>query len=77
MKNAIVNRFQAGMTVEARDPASGAWRRGVIQQVENYRGREGYYVLWVFEGPREMWQSGGGWQPGSCVRAIGGDDANG
>jgi hypothetical protein len=63
-------RYVAGEKVEALDPSTNQWRRGVCMRYAPYRGSEGWYVDWTFEGPRESWQSQGGWQYLASMRKL-------
>ena len=58
---AITFRFQVGDVVEAMDNSPHAWRLATIERRAAYRGREGYYVLWVLAPDAQSWVSRGGW----------------
>lgn len=66
---APVNRFAVGDAVEALNLQRG-WQLGCIAQIANYRGREGYYVLWTLPADAPSWVSRGGWLHGAGVRAV-------
>lgn len=69
-------RFKAGDVVEAHDRNNtGLWRVARIEREAPYRGREGYYVLWVMPLGAPSWESRGGWMQGSSVRPA--DDDRG
>ena len=65
---AITFRFQVGDVVEAMDNSPHAWRLATIERRAAYRGREGYYVLWVLAPDAQSWVSRGGWKPAYGVR---------
>lgn len=72
MSIVIENRFKPGDMVDVNvQAASGrTWRQGWVGRIENYRGREGYYIYWMFRAPQPSHVSTGGWQSGSVVRAA-------
>jgi len=42
----ITYAYAIGEAVEARDPASGKWRKGRVVALRPYRGKPGYDVYW-------------------------------
>lgn len=77
-EQALQYTYQVGETIEARDPVSGAWRRGIVAALRPYRGKPGYDVSWTApvcsEKERKandlQMPSSGGWQYEAVMRKI-------
>jgi len=68
VSNGIEHQHDVGDAVEAR-VAHGVWIPAVVQKLEPYRGRPGYYVS--YPGATLSWECHGGWQMESCLRRQG------
>lgn len=74
----ITYNYHVGETVEARDPASGLWRHGLVRALRPYRGKPGYDVTWIASPYSEAERkandlpmpSSGGWQYEACMRKV-------
>lgn len=60
------HRFSIGERVEAHCYPTGHWIEAVIERLEPYRGRPGYYVR--YPKATQEWERHCGWQPENCLR---------
>lgn len=66
----IIFAYARGQMVEARDPATNQWRRGVVIDRRPYRGRAGYDVSWHPAPATPSSGSAGGWQCERFMRRV-------
>ena len=65
----ITYKFSVGDTVEAHPgPHGGPWLRAIVERLEPYRGRPGYYVRYPYA--TNEWECHCGWQPERFLREV-------